>query len=144
MIWPHNLFFYNNFSQRGNIVRLHIIETSTSNEPVPGHWKRAQNEICLPNQKIWCFSWRICAKLIQFWVEFSVFQTIKQLLKTKQNRQPQLACTWIQSPENDRENQKVSSACASRDQPRKRGQYTVYMLQFHFCHILYYILGNLY
>ena len=50
---------------------------------------------------------------------FVVARTIKQLLKTKQNQQPRLACTWIQSPENDRENQKVSSACASRDQPRK-------------------------
>ena len=49
---------------------------------------------------------------------FVVAQTIKQLLKTKQNRQPRLACTWIQSPENDRENPKVSSASASRDQPR--------------------------
>ena len=49
---------------------------------------------------------------------FVVAKTIKQLLKTKQNRQLRLACTWIQSPENDRENRKVSSASASRDQPR--------------------------
>ena len=44
---------------------------------------------------------------------FVVAQTIKQLLKTKQNRHPR-----HQSPENDRENRKVSSASASRDQPR--------------------------
>ena len=37
MIWPHNLFFYNKFSQRRNIARSHKIETSTSNEPVIGH-----------------------------------------------------------------------------------------------------------
>ena len=66
---------------------------------------------------------------------FVVAQTIKQLLKTKQNRQPRLACTWIQSPENDRENQKVSPASASRYQPRKPVQHTVYMSQFYFYHI---------
>ena len=32
--------------------------------------------------------------------EFVVAQTIKQLSKTKRNRQPRLACTWIHSPEN--------------------------------------------
>ena len=50
---------------------------------------------------------------------FVVAQTIKQLLKTKRNRQPLLACTWIHSPENDRGNQKVSSASAGRGQPRR-------------------------
>ena len=147
MIWPHNLLFYNKFSQRGNIVRLHIIETSTSNEPVIGNWKRAQNEICPPEsedtvfllthlREIYPVFSRISlaelkkARRFSFRVKnnkeaapgytfgFVVAQTIKQSLKTKQNLKPRLACTCIQSPENDRENRKVSSASASRDQPR--------------------------
>ena len=165
MIWPHNLFFYNKFSQLGNIVRdfdfewtrHRSLKTGTKRDLPP----KSEDMVFLLTHLCEIdpvFSRISLKKALRFSFRgknnkeaapgytfgFVVAQTIKQLLKTKQNQQPRLACTWIQSPENDNENQKVSSASASRDQPRKPVQYTVYMLQFHFYHILYYILRNLY
>ena len=120
MIWPHNWFFRINFHNAGILLTYNTDFEWTLRRSLKTGTKRDLP----PNEKIWCFCWRIFAKLSQFPVEFSsveelkkarwfsfrgksnkeaapastfgfvVAQAIKQLLKTKRNRQPQLACTW--------------------------------------------------